>query len=600
MIPPIFENIPAELKAIPHWILWKPIGGKKKLPVRVDGSPASSTDPATWTSFSDIEINSGPPWREEQFGIGFVLSSDINIIAIDIDDCVKWEKEKPIFDNWALAVMDKLGDVYVEFSPSRKGLRIFCNGSLKENRRYDRAKIEIYSNQQYVTVTGDTFNAGPIEERQAEIEEIISKLDSVYRLLIDPQWQQASRNFISVEERLKIAFASENGEKIKRLFDGDCSDFSDSSEDGVDRSAADFSLCRRLCFYSDGNPGLLTEMMLQSGLQRPKWQRRLGTTTYLENLIQKCIATERKFYTAPAIITPLDNRPLEKKNRYMLSELQAAALVYRKRSDIYGLQCQYQNLNKIYRPRPGLLSVWTGKPGAGKSTFILSYLLDFAIRNNIRAGLCSFELNPPERLLLELVAIFGKCNPFDDSMDDARVCQIVSDLKNICTVFSLDFNQRSVDGIEPLVEQEIAENGMGVFYLDPFTELQPADRLLGKYTDFAGQQLSKLKAMTEEKDLITHLVCHPTKQGSSRSSEMTLADINGSGDFERKADFGIVISREKGSKITVVHLQKLRDRFTGAEDGKAAFELDQDCQYFREVSVPISLRAEKKDSDVPF
>jgi len=44
-----------------------------------------------------------------------------------------------------------------------------------------------------------------------------------------------------------------------------------------------------------------------------------------------------------------------------------------------------------------------------------------------------------------------------------------------------------------------------------------------------------------------------------------------------------------------VHQQKVRDRKTGIEDGKAAFELSADAYYFKEVAVPIYLKTEKKE-----
>lgn len=286
----------------------------------------------------------------------------------------------------------------------------------------------------------------------------------------------------------------------------------------------------------------------------------------------------------------------------MLCELKDAAIAYRHRVDIYGLKCGWENLDKIYRPRSGMLSIWTGEPGAGKSTFILAYLYRFCMQHGQRLGLCSFELNPPERVLLELAAIHLRGNVFDDTFDDDQISAGIDELKNFCTVFAPSWQERDAQGLIAILAEEIGERSCEVFYLDPFTELQPKDKLLGKYTDFASQELSKFKDITEKWNINSHLVCHPTKN-FNRSEGLRLWNINGSGDFERKADFGLVITRV--NNITVAHLQKRRDRLTGVEDAKAAFELNVDAYYFKETSVPITLNGSgkkevKEEEKIPF
>ena len=49
--------IPTELRDLPQWVLWKSVtrdGTPTKMPITVDGSPASSTDWATWGTFDDV------------------------------------------------------------------------------------------------------------------------------------------------------------------------------------------------------------------------------------------------------------------------------------------------------------------------------------------------------------------------------------------------------------------------------------------------------------------------------------------------------------------------------------------------------------------
>ena len=51
---PAFDYIPAELKSLPQWVVWRaePRGDKlSKVPYRADGRRASSTNPDDWMIF---------------------------------------------------------------------------------------------------------------------------------------------------------------------------------------------------------------------------------------------------------------------------------------------------------------------------------------------------------------------------------------------------------------------------------------------------------------------------------------------------------------------------------------------------------------------
>ena len=61
-LPVQLDGIPAELKTINRWVMWKlvqrtkPNGDKvwAKMPMTTDGAPASSVDPKTWANYDDV------------------------------------------------------------------------------------------------------------------------------------------------------------------------------------------------------------------------------------------------------------------------------------------------------------------------------------------------------------------------------------------------------------------------------------------------------------------------------------------------------------------------------------------------------------------
>ena len=59
-IKPEFENLPAELKSLPNWVLWRYLppksnGGKwRKVPFQPNGKTADTTDRSTWSAFDGV------------------------------------------------------------------------------------------------------------------------------------------------------------------------------------------------------------------------------------------------------------------------------------------------------------------------------------------------------------------------------------------------------------------------------------------------------------------------------------------------------------------------------------------------------------------
>jgi hypothetical protein len=162
-ITPNFENIPAELRALPRWVTWCAEGAAGSKPTKVPYAPdcphthASVKDPGTWGTFAQADAAYSEGGRT---GIGIVLDGD-GLVGVDIDHCVVDGTPDPA----AIALLGNLGAGYVEISPSGTGLRAFgyaddlekgCKGKL------DGMDVELYSSGRYLTVTGSTIQAGPI------------------------------------------------------------------------------------------------------------------------------------------------------------------------------------------------------------------------------------------------------------------------------------------------------------------------------------------------------------------------------------------------------------------------------------------------------
>ncbi|MGO9605665.1 MAG: hypothetical protein ACLQAT_20145 [Candidatus Binataceae bacterium] len=158
---PRFENFPAELIRLLKWVLWiYELRDKKwtKPPFQPNGSRASSTDPATWSSFATV-MRAFSTGRFD--GVGFVLSPGDGLVGFDFDHCLDSTTQR-ITDPKIAGYVARLNS-YTEISPSGMGLRVLARGTLPEtNRRLGHC--EVYDRGRYLTITGNLYPIGATPE----------------------------------------------------------------------------------------------------------------------------------------------------------------------------------------------------------------------------------------------------------------------------------------------------------------------------------------------------------------------------------------------------------------------------------------------------
>lgn len=285
---PIPSNIPDELKALSQWVCWRETireDKPTKIPYQVNGQPAKSNDPRTWSSFKDAlaSLENGAGFH----GIGFVLSPNDHFKGIDLDHCRDPETGK--IEPWAREIIETINS-YSEVSPSGHGIRIFTKhpGPLPAGGR-KKGNFEIYESGRYLTVTGHVIPGLPAEifEREAAVRAVHSKIFG------KTQERELFRNQAcsDSDEKLQLAFQSKAGDKIKRLHEGDWTGYPSQSE-------ADLAFCSHLAFWFDKDQMLIDRAFRSSGLFREKWDRRHYSNglTYGEEVIRKAIEGCRETY----------------------------------------------------------------------------------------------------------------------------------------------------------------------------------------------------------------------------------------------------------------------------------------------------------------
>lgn len=263
-----YQDIPAELRAIPAWVCWRyeDIGAAK--PTKVPYDPKSDKhaavdNPATWSSY-DLVVSKA----KEYSGIGFVFSNNDPYSFIDLDDT-----------SGDQAALDRQIKIYREFcsyseiSPSGKGLHIIVRGVVPAGRR--RSHIEIYSSQRYATMTGNVYNDKPIEDRQSILISLWEQMGAGAPATL--LYTGDTKEQFNDDEIVKQAKSATNGIKFETLFTGKWQDLYQS------QSEADYALIDIIAFYTQ-NKKQIERIFHKSALSRDKSRLR---KSYLNQMILK-------------------------------------------------------------------------------------------------------------------------------------------------------------------------------------------------------------------------------------------------------------------------------------------------------------------------
>jgi hypothetical protein len=198
----IYQYIPAELREMPNWVLWKyeQLNGRPtKVPYQLNGRKAKSNTPATWSSFGEVlEVLQA----SDQFsGPGFCVPIDgsIYIWGFDFDDAI--DPETGAFREWELdsgdltPIQPRDGlalNSYAEITPSGAGFRVMVKATVpvpkckqkefgQRNPKTGKTPgIEIYSSGRFFTFTGNKLPGSPatVEERTEQALALHSKVFS--------------------------------------------------------------------------------------------------------------------------------------------------------------------------------------------------------------------------------------------------------------------------------------------------------------------------------------------------------------------------------------------------------------------------------------
>lgn len=278
-----YENIPAELKALPNWVCWTAVpdershSGVSKKPVNaLTGELAKSNDPTTWTTF-DNAAKAAPKYS----GVGFMFGN-CDYFGVDVDDV---REDIGVYREGGESIVSEFISTlesYAELSQSGNGIHIICRGHLPPHGRR-RGNVEMYEDGRFFVMTGD------ILDDVREIRDCTGSIKALHEKYIGggcdpkPEPRPVCEVPQTADELVRLACDSKNGERFRALYSGDISAYPSHSE-------ADMAFCSMLAFWTGCDSSKMDSIFRSSGLMRDKWDRKQSGSTYGILTIQRAIA----------------------------------------------------------------------------------------------------------------------------------------------------------------------------------------------------------------------------------------------------------------------------------------------------------------------
>jgi twinkle protein len=239
----------------------------------------------------------------------------------------------------------------------------------------------------------------------------------------------------------------------------------------------------------------------------------------------------------------------------------------------------------------GAMSVWTGIPGHGKSTFLTWVAEKVTLNEKIRCGMMAFETHAHKlRDQLSLIRTGRRFMDLDEPAQ-ARLLKGSDGLDGLDARFRLvhvvmaDDVQQHLKWLEEQVYTLAVRDQCKLIIVDPWNELEHLPEPGENMTNYINFATKFLRQMAERLEVHIALVAHPKKMGQdSKPRAPNGYDIADSAAFFNKPSLGVTVHKNSFTRDddTVdswveLHVWKVRDTLLyGFEPGLRKITFDHD------------------------
>lgn len=231
----------------------------------------------------------------------------------------------------------------------------------------------------------------------------------------------------------------------------------------------------------------------------------------------------------------------------------------------------HENFDRLISFETKRLLIVTGIPSSGKSEFIDEMVVRLNVRYGWKAAFFSPENLPMKyhasKLIEKLTGKkFSETFMGQDEYEYAKI-YYAANFKHI-----LPENRYTLEEILDKAKFLVRRNGIKVLVIDPYNRIE-SDIGSQSETNYISKILDQLTNFAQRNDVLVCLMAHPRKINKTENADgiPTFYDINGSANFFNKADFGLIVHRNRDEGYTLVRIAKVKFRHLG-ENGDALFK----------------------------
>jgi len=238
-----------------------------------------------------------------------------------------------------------------------------------------------------------------------------------------------------------------------------------------------------------------------------------------------------------------------------------------------GFDTGWENLDDHFQWHPGMVTLITGIPGHGKTTWLKNVLVRLAERHGWSYLIYSAEEASASFAMTDLISIktgksfFTAPNTARISRDE--VIDATPFLNDHFKYYKLSENDSTVEAIMAKAEEMVKRHGIRGLVIDNMStvERQIVGSGENKHNQI-GNMMRDLRSFARDLGIHIWLVAHPKKLSKVKQAVYEVPtgyDVGDSSHYYNAPDVGITVYRNRESNQTEIHFWKIRFRFSGQE-----------------------------------
>lgn len=226
----------------------------------------------------------------------------------------------------------------------------------------------------------------------------------------------------------------------------------------------------------------------------------------------------------------------------------------------------YANVDEIYSVNPGLLTIITGLPAQGKTTFVDQLMVNLARKENYSFGICSFE-NPPKVHIAKLSEMLLQKHFFPSETVGQKMTR--EELESVQPFITEHFKflqqddgkKANLESILERIRTAVFRWGIRGAVIDPYNYIE-RPKSAESETQWIDDMLTQVRMVAMQYGLHIWFVAHSTKLSMDSDGKYPPPrgySISGSSSWYSKADFGITVHR--GDMPGIVRIINWKTRY---------------------------------------